>query len=102
MGPSVQFTQELGYNFLLPIFPQRVPKTEADRKGTSMIKGQSMKELIEASVWPVSVHLELRGSAAGALMIEWREHSGLCKCVTSSERREQSGWSCEEFGLECT
>lgn len=90
MGPSVQFTQELGYTSLLPTFPQRAPKTEADRKGTSLIKGQSMRELIEASVWPASVHLELRRGVAGALMIEWREHSGLGGGALRIEWREHS------------
>lgn len=50
-----------GYTSLFPTFLQRVPKTEADRKGTCMRRGQPIKELIVASVWPVSVHLDKIG-----------------------------------------
>lgn len=32
-----------GYTSLLPTFPQRMPKLEADRKGTGTIRGQTMK-----------------------------------------------------------
>lgn len=44
MGPSVQFTQELGLHLPTSHLPsENAKKTEADRKGIGMIRGQPTK-----------------------------------------------------------
>lgn len=72
----------MGVQLPVPTSPERGPQAEADRRGTSMIGGQPLREQVEASVYPGSVHMgegaARRYSSQGPLSTLWLRMDDAC------------------------
>lgn len=74
-GPICPVYPGMGVQLPVPTSPERGPQAEADRRGASMIGVQPLKEQVEASVWPIFVHMAEGGarrhSSQGPLSTLW-------------------------------